>query len=108
MPGKFVYDPSVELKLARGFDMLLTVEAYALRGARGTRDAAPVKTGYYKDSIEHAVGRDARSVIGRVFSTDFAAHLIEFGSINNPAYAPLRNGVESTGLTVTDRRGKTP
>lgn len=36
----------------------------------------------------------------RVGNTDPFFHLIEFGSINNPAYAPLRRGVLTAGLRL--------
>jgi hypothetical protein len=103
MTGKFVYDPSVELKLARGAEMALTVAAYVEKSADGARRLGPSpKTHHYERSIGWAVGRDVTGILGRVFTTDIADHIVEFGSINNPAYAPLRNGVESTGLFVTD------
>jgi hypothetical protein len=104
----FVYDRTVEGKLIRGADMLRVVEAYTEAGEEGARrNAPPPGTHHYERSIGSAVGLVGISLIGRVFSTDIAAHLIEFGSINNPAYAPLRLGVESTGLRVTDRGKRT-
>lgn len=33
-----------------------------------------------------------------VVNSDYAAHLIEFGSQNNPAHAPLRRAVRAVGL----------
>lgn len=33
---------------------------------------------------------------------DIAAHLIEFGSANNPAYAPLRRAALAIGVRLTD------
>lgn len=35
-------------------------------------------------------------------SNDFAAHLVEYGSANNPAYAPLRRGVRAAGLDLRE------
>jgi hypothetical protein len=43
-----------------------------------------------------------RRLTGTVGNTDVAAHLIEFGSVNNPAYAPLRRGVQAAGLRFAD------
>lgn len=37
---------------------------------------------------------------GRVINTDFFFHLIEWGSVNNPAYAPMRRGVRRAGLRL--------
>lgn len=39
-----------------------------------------------------------------VSSSDAFAHLVEFGSVNNPPYAPFRRGAESLGLRVEDSR----
>jgi len=38
----------------------------------------------------------------RVSNDDFAWHLTEFGSVNNPAYAPLRRGVRRAGLRLEE------
>ena len=38
-----------------------------------------------------------------VGNTDIAAHLIEYGSVNNPPYAPLRRGVSAAALRFVDR-----
>jgi hypothetical protein len=35
-----------------------------------------------------------------VVNTDYAGHLMEFGSRNNPAYAPLRRAVRAAGLRL--------
>lgn len=37
-----------------------------------------------------------------VVNTDYAAHLMEFGSARNPPHAPLRRGVQSAGLRLDD------
>lgn len=36
----------------------------------------------------------------RVGNTDYFAHLVEWGSVNNPPYAPLRRGVRAAGLRL--------
>lgn len=38
----------------------------------------------------------------RVINTDIAAHLIEWGSANNPPYAPLRRAVRAAGLRLEE------
>lgn len=38
----------------------------------------------------------------RVGNADFAAHWVEWGSINNPPYAPLRTGVIAAGLRLAE------
>lgn len=43
----------------------------------------------------------------RVVSRDNFTHLIEFGSVNNPAYAPIRRGVREAGLRFDNAREPT-
>lgn len=58
--------------------------------ARSVRAVAPHRTGYYERRVK-AQGT-------RVRTLDNFWHLIEFGSINNVSYAPLRRGVRAAGL----------
>lgn len=44
------------------------------------------------------VDRDGDTV--RILSTDPFWHLIEWGSVNNPAYAPMRTGARAAGLRL--------
>lgn len=68
---------------------------------------APERTGEFAGSIErtNAERRPGGAVV-TVHSTDFAAHLVEFGSINNPAYAPFRRGAAALGLRLRDGGGR--
>jgi hypothetical protein len=64
---------------------------------------APRHTGHYDDSIQ--VGAMTETPDGpaiAVESTDFAAHLVEFGSMNNPPYAPLRRAPRNLGITIVE------
>lgn len=54
------------------------------------------QTGMYHRSIR--VIRNGDTV--GIGSIDPFAHLVEFGSINNPAYAPLRRGIRAAGLRL--------
>ncbi len=38
----------------------------------------------------------------RVVNTDHGAHIDEFGSVNSPAYAPMRRAVKSAGLRLKE------
>lgn len=44
------------------------------------------------------VEETARGVEATAYTTDIAGHLAEWGSVNNPAYAPLRRGAEAAGF----------
>ncbi len=71
--------------------------------ADAARGLAPVKTGDYQSSITVTDAEDGNGVW--VVATDWKAGFIEFGTTNNPAWAPLLRGAESVGLTVEARRG---
>lgn len=102
----FDYRRAAERELLRTPEMTALIAEITESALNGVVDAAPVRTGAYRDSLDASVGITPTGVTGRVLTTDPFAHLIEFGSVNNPPYAPLRRGVESTGLTVTDRRAR--
>lgn len=62
--------------------------------AEAVRQAAPHNTGAYARSI---------TTNGNVvLSNDPFAHLIEWGSSKNSAYAPMRRGVRAAGLRLTE------
>lgn len=48
------------------------------------------------------VGEDVDGVY--VANTDHAGHLMEYGSVNNPPHAPLRQGARSAGLRIEEER----
>lgn len=105
--NSFVYRPQAEKEIVKLPGMVTVLETYAGAGAAQARAAAPrgLHAGqHYQDTIFGGVEADHRGPVGRVASFDPFAHIIEFGSKNNPPYAPLRRGVEATGLRVTDRR----
>ena len=91
---------------AAGVDELLSdarvvalVTAGAADVARNASDIAPVSTGAYKRSLRSTnARREATRVVATAYTADPFGHLVEWGSINNPAYSPLRRGAERTGL----------
>lgn len=50
-------------------------------------------TGYYADSLRVEV--DNRGVVAE--TTDFAGHIIEWGSIDHPPQAPIRSAASELG-----------
>jgi len=64
--------------------------------ASAVRNEAPAKTGTYKRKIR-TFSDGTRTGIA---AHDIASHLIEFGSVKNPAYAPMRRGVRAAGLRL--------
>lgn len=61
-------------------------------------DESPVQTGHFQDSIKSRRYPLSR----RVFSTDYFAHLIEWGSANNMAYAPFRRAARALGFRLVE------
>ena len=43
--------------------------------------------------------------VARVNAWKFTSHWIEFGSVHNPPYAPLRRATEAAGLRFEDTKG---
>lgn len=89
------------------FDVQQKVEPEYLDGlmehAKGLADTvkseAPVVTGTYRDSI-----RALRTLMSVSVGTNyFAGHIVEWGSINSPAYAPIRRGVLAAGLRLEEK-----
>lgn len=54
---------------------------------------APYRTGYYRSSLR---ATQTRSEV-RAETTDPFGHLVEWGSVNNSAYAPLRSAAADVG-----------
>lgn len=91
---KFKRNPRFEEQVRRGVLYDKGLNDVAERVARAARREAPERTGDYRDSIE----TDGR----RVLTTDFAGHIIEWGSVKTPPYAPLRRGARAAGLRLSE------
>ena len=100
MASEFIPDPDLDRELRRQAEMIAARMDAAEQVVRATKDVAPVNSGQYVDRLRAVTdGADVRAE-----SYDPAAHLVEFGSINNPAYAPLRRGAQQVGDFVEDRK----
>lgn len=92
----------VRFKFARNVDRILGAQRdvhdiehdAAEEALKVARDIAPVNTGAYRDSLDVDDNR--------LITTDPMGHLVEFGSINNPAYATLRNAANEVARKVVD------
>lgn len=73
------------------------LKAFADTALAGAQAAAPVLTGRYRASL--AV--DDSGPTPALISTSSFWGLIEYGSVHNPPFAPLRRGVSSAGITMT-------
>ncbi len=93
--AKFVPDPSFDEKLQSDPMYRAALKAAAEPAAAAARNTAhaimPSKRGR-----DITVVVDGKRVL--VSNPDHGAHLDEWGSKNNPPYAPLRRGVRAAGL----------
>lgn len=91
---------------AAGIDELLDTPAAkalvtggAKQVAESASELAPVDTGYYKRSLRSSRAvREPDRLVATAYTVDPFGHLVEWGSVNNPAHAPLRRGAERLGL----------
>lgn len=82
-------------------DELANLRSEAAQAARHVAPHGP--TGMYAESIvEGPIETRGGEVSTSYGSTDFAAHIVERGSVNNPPYMPLHRGAAAVGLRVED------
>lgn len=81
-------------------DMLHRATAAVEREAKLASPLGSDFVGYQGRFVTRVHGSSAT-----VGNTDIAAHIIEYGSVNNPPYAPLRRGVSAAGLRFADTGG---
>lgn len=94
--SRFVPNPAAHQLLEQAQPMQTHLEDTARTVAGQVRRAGPLgETGNYRRSIR------ARGT--RVVAEDFAWHLVEYGSVKNPPYAPLRRGVRAAGVRLVER-----
>lgn len=89
-----------------GVDALTSRARDAVRTARETGPRGKHAGRHEVDKID--VGETHVTRDGAVVDIDWRSsvwHLIEYGSVHNPPYAPIRNSAKSAGLQVIDERG---
>lgn len=93
----FVANPSLTLELLSQLRPVLRAsgEAVASRADSFAHSAMP-RRGYKRIEVHETV----EGV--EVANTNYGGHLEEFGSVNNPPYAPLRRGARAVGLKLRE------
>lgn len=102
-------DPGMQRALSDRANALMS-EAIANSPVGATRSRLPVRggrksktkstgpltgaSGYFRRHFELRRYRGG----WRIWNTDAFAHLVEWGSVNNATYAPLRRAIRSSGL----------
>lgn len=103
--SKYLPNPEFNELMERTQTMANAMGVFAEEGADRAKEAAPVLSGDYKESIKGEGGfNEEGKAVGRVWSDDFKAGWIEFGTLYLPARAVLRRAVESVGLKTRSGR----
>ncbi len=90
---KFTYNKAAETEVAKSASAKAYMGNVSRAVERSVQAVAPRRTGHYRRSIVVGVELTSEGWKARVGSNDHFWHLVEFGSVNNPAYAPLRRGM---------------
>lgn len=94
-------NPKLEEELLGEREFVEALKQSAAPLASSVRSAMPVgSTGRAKESVKVVSGGRASVAVA---ITDPFGHLIEWGSIKNPAYAPLRRGARNAGFRLAER-----
>ena len=102
MAARFKQNPRAISELLRVRELESLLGRLASEAAQNTRSIAPADDTppHYRDQIEAQSGLHGDRVIGRVNANKDNSGYIEFGTEDTPAFAPLRRGLEATGLQV--------
>lgn len=69
--------------------------------ARAVEQVAPERSGHFARSIRTTLPEPTpEGMKVTVYSEDIAAHIVEYGSVNNPAYAPFRRAAGMLSLLL--------
>lgn len=98
---RWVPNPTFEAELAQDAGVRAVLLERAHAALEAVQAAAPEgRSGGTRIRDSYEVDESVPAII----STSSFWALVEFGSVNNPPYAPLRRGLEAVGLTLTDDR----
>lgn len=95
---RFVPNRRFEEEIGRTSTARLGIRRYAEVAKRFAIGAAPRETDDYVRSLD-VVDEGGKTYVR---TNDFAGHMVEFGSVHNPPYAPIRKGVRAAGLRLDE------
>lgn len=90
----YIPNPDAARELVESREAKAAVHDIAAEAADLARDRTPVASGAHRAAIYAADDEYG--------STSSTWHLIEYGSIHNPAYRPLSSAAETVGLRFED------
>jgi hypothetical protein len=87
-------DPVAQAELLKDPEVAAGVAKSLEPAVEAAKSFSPVDQGDYRDSIRISVTPDGVFLT----ATDWISHLIEFGTVHSPPFAPLRRGALAVGL----------
>lgn len=104
MASRFVPNPVGIAGLLRDPALRRYVERATETLRQTAQSGSPRDTGHFADSYETAVETTSAGPVGLLDNTDAGAVAIEFGSVNNPPFAPMRRACRALGLRLRGER----
>lgn len=101
---RLILDPLGVKELAHEPGTRACVVSVTASLADAARAGSPVVTGHFSGSFGTTVDTEAAGPVGVLSSSDVGATAIEFGSVNNRPYAPVRRAVRTLGLRLVESR----
>lgn len=94
MADRFAFNTRVIPQLMNHPNLRHVLKDMAEFVAEEAREIAPVDEGDYRDSLDSTVIFEDGMTKGIAFSDDYKALLVEFGTVDTPAFAPLRRALD--------------
>lgn len=96
-------DPKALNSIMVSDEALQLVDAAAKAGAEQARANMRVTTGSERDAVVQGGTREEDGEVVSYFGSRSPTwHMVEYGSANNPPYAPFRRAAEQIGLEFTE------
>ena len=104
MASRFVPNPAGVVALLHEAFMRACVADATEELERTARAGSPDVTGHFIDSFDHDVEDTATGPVGHLTNDDPGAAAIEFGSIHNDPFSPMRRAARALGLDLRGDR----
>jgi hypothetical protein len=101
---RVVLDPKGMAALAAGPEVSRYVGHVTDVLRDSARAGSPRYTGHFAESFATDVTHTATGAVGTLANSDVGATSIEFGSIHNAPFAPMRRAVRALGLRLEESR----
>ncbi len=102
MSSRYVENPGWTIRVLKTPQARALIKGVATATLASITANTPIRTGeyqiYWEDTTKVRSLRSAGGAAAQITTSDAIWHIIEYGSVNNPPYAPIRRGVIEMGL----------